>query len=181
MHFVGPWAVYLAAFVGPFVQEDAAILGASTAAVSMGVKSAGLFFAVLSGLIVSDTWKYWAGRLAHTSKRAAKWAADPRVQGAREGVLKRLGLTLLVARFVPGTRIPLYIACGVFKAPFLRFFIYICASATLYVSLAFMLFHSVDAMMGERVRMFAPLVAIAIVVIVLTLGWLRRRRATNVA
>lgn len=181
MHDLSPWAIYIAAFIGPFVQEDAAILGTATAAVSMDLKSAGLFFAVLSGLIVSDTWKYWAGRLAHRSQRASKWVADPRVQAARERVLRRLGLTLLVARFVPGTRIPLYLACGVFKAPFWRFLIYITCSATLYVSLAFTLFRSVDAMMSERLRIAAPVVAIAIAALFLTWGWWKRRNAEKAA
>lgn len=181
MHDLSPWAIYVAAFVGPFVQEDAAILGAATAAVSMGLKSAGLFFAVLTGLVVSDTWKYWAGRLAHRSRRASRWVADARVQAARERVLQRLGLTLLVARFVPGTRIPLYLACGVFKAPFWRFLIYITCSATLYVALAFMLFHSVDAMMSERLRLAAPFVAIAIAAVFLTWGWWKRRNAEKAA
>jgi membrane protein DedA with SNARE-associated domain len=179
MHELAPWAVYIGAFLGPFVQEDAAVLGAATAAVSMGVKSAGLFAAVLTGLIASDAWKYWAGRLAHRSRRASKWVADPRVQAARERVLSRLGVTLLVARFVPGTRIPLYVACGVFKAPFWRFFVYVALSAALYVGLAFALFHSVDAMLSARLRLAAPFVAVTIAALFLGLSWWRRRTASK--
>lgn len=171
------WAAYIGAFVGPFVQEDAAILAAASAAMAPNLKGSGMFAAVLSGLIISDTWKYWAGRLAHRSKRASRWVADERVQTARERVIKRLGVTLLVARFVPGTRIPLYVACGVFKAPFLRFFAYVSMSATLYVSLAFFLLSKVDAMLGARVRMAAPFVVLALVVLFLGYGWLKSRRA----
>jgi membrane protein DedA with SNARE-associated domain len=171
------WAAYAGAFIGPFVQEDAAILGAASAAMAPQLKAGGMFAAVLSGLIVSDTWKYWAGRLAHRSQRASRWVADPRVQTARERVVRRLGLTLLVARFVPGTRIPLYVACGVFKAPFLRFFIYVSASATIYVSLAFFLLSKVDAMLGARVRMAAPFVVLALVLVILGFGWLKSKRA----
>lgn len=174
---LAPWAVYVGAALGPFVQEDAAILAAAAAAMAPNVNSAGVFAAVLGGLIVSDTWKYWVGRLAHTSRRAAIWLQDPRVQGAREKVVRRLGLTLLVARFVPGTRIPLYVACGVFKAPFWRFFIYVSASATLYVSIAFVVMSQLGALVGEQVSFYAPIVVITFILLVLAWGWVRRLRA----
>ncbi len=170
------WAIYLAALLGPFVQEDAAVLAAASAGTMGHAHPALMFAATLVGLAASDVWKYWAGRLAHRSRRASKWAADPRVQTARERVLKRLGVTLLVARFVPGTRMPLYFACGVFKAPFVKFFTLMVATGALYIALAFALFATLGRVVGEQVRAYAPFIVIALVAALLGVSWLRARR-----
>lgn len=174
------WVVYIGALFGPFVQEDAAIFGATTASMSMQVNEAGVLAAALVGLILSDAWKYWAGRFAERSRTASKWVANPRVQAARERVLNRLGVALLAARFIPGTRVPLYIACGVFKVPFGRFLFYITLSGALYIGSVYALFHSLDMMTGERVRALAPFIALALVALLLAIGWLNSRRNTSI-
>jgi len=169
-------AVYVIVFFAPFVQEDAAVFGAASAA-AMGQGDPAILFAVtLAGLTLSDLWKYWAGAFAKRIPRFAKWVNDPRVLAAREGVLKRLGLTLLAARFVPGTRIPLYVACGVFHAPFGRFSAYVILSGALYIGLAFALLRLVGEAAGERVHAIAPFVAIGVVALVIGISAWRRRR-----
>jgi membrane protein DedA with SNARE-associated domain len=170
-----PWAVYLALFIGPFVQEDAAVVGAAATAASGHMDPAMALAITFVGLLISDGWKYWIGRLAHKSRRASRWIADPRVQGARERVLRRLGLTLLVARFVPGTRIPLYVACGVFKAPFSRFMTLVALTGALYLLLMYALIRSLGAVMGEQIRHYAPFVVVVLVLVILIAGWLRQR------
>jgi len=173
------WLAYVLAFAGPFVQEDAAIIGATGAAMTTPMNEAGLIGAVFAGLIASDIWKYWAGRFAERSRFAAKWIADPRVEAARERVLTRMGLALMVARFVPGTRVPLYIACGLFQAPFGRFVFYIALSGALYIGAAYVLFHSLDMMGGERVRAVAPFIALTLAGVVLAFNWVIAKRARS--
>lgn len=90
-------------------------------------------------------------------------------------MLRRLGLTLLVARFVPGTRIPLYIACGVFKAPFARFIILVALSGAVYLGLMYVVVRSLGAVMGEHIRHYAPFVAVLIVITILAAQWVRQR------
>ncbi len=170
-----PWAVYVALFLGPFVQEDAAVVGAAAAAVSGHLNPIAAMAVTWVGLMISDGWKYWVGRLAHRSRRASRWIADARVQNARERVLRRLGLTLVVARFVPGTRIPLYIACGVFRAPFWRFITLVAASGALYLALMYAIIRSLGAVMGEHIRQYAPYVVVLIVITILAASWVRQR------
>ncbi len=175
----GGWAALALAFAAPFVQEDAAVVGAATAAMTaMRIPGgdAGLFAGTLLGLTASDVWKYWLGHFAQRHPKAAKYAADPRIAGARDKVVNRAGVALLVARFVPGTRIPLYIACGLFNVPFWRFFLFVTTSAALYVGLAFAAFAALGMAMGEKVRTVAPFVAIGFVALALLVAWLRNRR-----
>lgn len=170
-----PWSVYVLAFIGPFVQEDAAIIGAATTAATGQGNPLGMFLGTWIGVIISDGWKYWAGRFAHLWPLAAKMAATPRVAEARDKVLRRLGVTLIVARFVPGTRIPLNVACGVFRVPFWRYLIFISVSAAMYLGLAYVVVYSLGAALGEQLRLVMPVVVVVLVIGILGYSWLRSR------
>jgi membrane protein DedA with SNARE-associated domain len=167
--------LYAGVFIAPFVQEDAAFIG--TAALSAGGHgTAWMLFAVLIvGTTCSDVWKYWAGGAAHLHPWTARMAAKPAVQKARETVVTRLFLAMLVARFVPGTRIPLYVAAGVFRAPFARFLAYVVITAIAYGAAAFALLHLLGAAAGEAAAHYAAPVALAAVTAILLVSWLRHR------
>jgi membrane protein DedA with SNARE-associated domain len=170
-----PWSAYLLAFIGPFVQEDVAILTAATSAAAGGDHV--LLLSTWVGVIISDGWKYWAGRLAHRIPWAAKIAASPGVAAASEQVHKRLGMALIVARFVPGTRIPLNVACGLFRVPFVKFLVLISLSAAIYIGLAYGLFAALGAIVGERVRAAIPFVVVPLVLVLVGVAlWRGSRR-----
>lgn len=175
------WGLYAVIFFAPFVQEDAAIVGAASA--SLGPADPALAFVTLViGLILSDVWKYWLGRAAHAFAWTRNAAERPDVLAAREKVLKRLGVTLLIARFVPGTRIPLYLAAGVFKAPFGRFAFFVISSGLLYCGIVFAAFHALGAVIGEQARAMMPWIAMSVVFLVLGFQGLRfllRRQAAR--
>lgn len=169
--------LYTGVFLAPFVQEDAAVIGAAAASVSGTGNPVLLFVALVLGLAASDIWKYWLGRLAHTHAWARKFAEKPAVAKARDSVLNRLGLTLLVARFVPGTRIPLYVASGVFQAPVVKFTAYVVGTGILYSGLAFALFHVLGKAAGEYAPKAAIIAAVLIVAVVVSVVLLQSRRA----
>lgn len=164
------------AAVGPFVQEDVAIVGAASAAATGSDQTVGLLLATWLGLTVSDAWKYWAGRLAKKIPAAARMAQGPRVQAAREKVLKHLAITIVVARFVPGTRIPLNVACGVFHAPFFKYLALIMFSGAIYIGLTYALFRALGEVVGEEVRAALPFIVIPIVIAVIALVLWRSRQ-----
>lgn len=168
------WSVYLIAMVMPFVQEDTAVIGAASSAAAAQGQSAFLLLATWAGLVVSDGWKYWAGRLAHKIPMAARFTADPRVIAAREKVLTRLGVALIVSRFVPGTRIPLNVACGLFRVSFVRFILLIMLSAALYLGAAFAVFSTLGVIVGEQVRSAIPFVVVPLVLIMVAFAWTRK-------
>jgi len=158
-----PWGIYALVAIGPFIQEDAAILSAAAASAAGAGTPSILFVTLLVGLSLSDLWKYWLGRAALRYEWSRKFSEKPGVAAARENVVTRLGLSLITARFVPGTRVPLYIACGFFKAPFLKVACYVIFSAFVYVAIAFTLFHSLGEIAGERIHTYAPIVAVVVV------------------
>ena len=86
------WIVYLCALIAPFVQEDAAVLGAASASVS-GIGSPMLMFiAITLGLTFSDLWKYWLGRAAISQDWAKKHAESPKILKAKDNIVHNLSL-----------------------------------------------------------------------------------------
>ena len=169
-------ALYLGIFALPFLQEDVAVVAAATASL-MGSGPLVLIFAViLAGLTASDVWKYWLGYFARKHDWAHRFAEKKGVSVAGKLVRNELGKTLYVARFVPGTRIPTYVACGFFTIPYVKFCAIVVLTAFTYVSLTFALFHTVGAVAGEQAKYWLPAIAISTVGGYIFIRWLRHRR-----
>ena len=71
----------------------------------------------------------------------------------------------MAARFIPGTRLALYIASGYFKAPQAPFFLWVIGTAILYTGLVFGLFHAVGAVAGEAAKVWLPVIAISALIL----------------
>ncbi len=170
------WTLYLCIFALPFVQEDVAVIAAATASLAGAGASGVIFLVILLGLTGSDIWKYWLGWFARHYSWAHKFAEKPGVSVAGKLVRHELYQTLLTARFVPGTRIPTYIACGFFESPYLRFVVYVVSTAMLYVVLMFALFHFAGEVIGERATIYMPFLAVACVAAYIVYRWRRHRR-----
>ncbi|HFE37402.1 MAG TPA: hypothetical protein ENK06_03145, partial [Gammaproteobacteria bacterium] len=106
------WLLYLGLFIGPFVQEDTAVITAASLSVSNPENWIGIFIAILAGLITSDSWKYWLGWAAKHHKWAQKFAKRDRILKLKDTVLKHSIKTLIAVRFLPMARIPTYLATG---------------------------------------------------------------------
>lgn len=168
-------ALYAAVFALPFVQEDVAVIAAATASLAGAGATPVLFLVILAGLTCSDIWKYWLGWVARHNRRARKFAEKPGVSVAGKLVRDELYQTLIMARFVPGTRIPTYIACGFFESPYLRFVLFVVSTAFMYVVITFSLFHLAGEIIGERATVYMPFIAIVVVASYILLRWLRHR------
>ena len=169
------WALYLAIFALPFIQEDVAVIAAATASLAGAGSTLILFIVILLGLSASDIWKYWVGWFARHYSWAHKFAEKPGVSVAGMLVKDELYKTLLTARFVPGTRIPTYVACGFFESPYLRFAIYVVSTALLYVVIMFAMFHFVGEVAGEQAKFSLPFIAAGLVAAYVLSRWLRHR------
>lgn len=166
------WMLYLVIFATPFIQEDVAVIGAATASLAGAAPTAFILPAILTGLVASDAWKYWMGRLARRYDWAHKFAEKPGVSIAGDLINKEFMQTMLTARFVPGTRIPTYIAAGFFKAAYVKYIITLILTASLYVAIVFALFHTVGAVAGEKALFWLPIGAVTILIAYIAFRWL---------
>ena len=166
------WLLYLTILALPFLQEDAAVIGAATASLAGAAPTEFIVVAIMTGLVCSDAWKYWLGRFARRHHWAHKFAEKPGVSVAGDLVRKEFIQTMLTARFVPGTRIPTYVACGFFKAEYLRYVLVLILTAALYVGLTFSLFHTVGAVAGEQAKFWLPAIAIGLLVVYVAYRWI---------
>jgi membrane protein DedA with SNARE-associated domain len=177
-HLTG-FALYFAIFALPFIQEDAAVIGAATASMLGLAPTTFLVAAILSGLVFSDGWKYWIGRLARRYEWAHKFAEKPGVSVAGDLVRKEFVQTMLTARFVPGTRIPTYVACGFFKAHYGKYLAVLLMTASLYVAIMFTLFHVGGAVAGEAAKFWLPAIAVTVLAIYVAVRWQTHRRGQH--
>jgi membrane protein DedA with SNARE-associated domain len=176
------YLIYLSAFIAPFVQEDAAVLGAVTAFAHPGMDHMADGFlivsAMLAGLIISDLWKYWLGWAGRTQAWAHRFSEKPAVAQVRAKIVANPGKTLLIARFVPGTRIPAYIAAGFFGVPFGLFAAWIVISALAYTFVAWALIVSVGTVAGEKGQLYLAVGMISAILLFITFkmisAWFKR-------
>ena len=168
--------VYISVFLGPFVQEDAAVLWAASLAANIPNHTATLYLTIVVGLFFSDIWKYWIGWAALKNESARAFAEKKHVADLKTGVNSNLLVTLLTARFVPLARIPAYVACGYFSVSYPKFCVLIALTAMLYTAVIFTLCRLFGAVMGEQVMWVMPLVAIGLVITIATLYIIKKRR-----
>lgn len=172
------WLLYLGVFLGPFVQEDAAVVAAATLSASDHSHFPKIFFIIWGGLFVSDIWKYWIGRAAHTSSRARAYAEREHISALGGKVIRNLFMTLFTARFVPLARVPVYVACGYFKVSYAKFCAIILLTALPYCGLVFLLVHLLGEVFGDQIKLILVVIGGTVFIITLiTLGVRRRRLA----
>jgi membrane protein DedA with SNARE-associated domain len=165
--------VYALILIAPFIQEDTAVIGAATYSMTAAANPWLCFIFLVIGITASDLWKYWIGRAAHAFAWTRRMAERPAVLAARDRVHNHLLTTLLIARFVVGTRIPLFIAAGLFKAPFRRVATIISISAFVYAAIVFAGFHALGRVLGAQAEHTMPFVALGIIAAVLLFQFVR--------
>ena len=152
------------------------MIGAVTGIINKMGHPLGIFAAISVGLILSDLWKYWLGRAAITQDWARKYSDKPSVHKAREKLDKNMFKTIFISRFLPGARIPLYIAAGFFKIPFSKFAASICVTAIFYIGLIYCIFLGLGEIAGERLKTYLPLAALSGIVLFMIFKWIKKKR-----
>lgn len=170
-----PFWIYLGVFLGPFVQEDAAVLAAATLSATKMFKTVPLLLAIYTGLILSDIWKYWIGWAALRNDKAKGFAEKKHIADAKDKVQRHTLMTLLTARFIPLARIPIYVACGFFKVSYPKFCLYVAFTGLLYIAAVFALCHGLGVLLGEKVMWVLPSVAALILVTVALIRTIKGR------
>lgn len=169
------WLFYLGILIGPFIQEDAAVIGTASLSAAHVAPWYILFGVLAVGLVASDSWKYWIGHYARDHAWAQKFIKGKGTSKLKPQLTTHLGRTLMTVRFIPLTRVPAYIGAGLFGANIWIFEAFIVISGLLYMALTFILFHVLGQLLGEEIKKFFPLIGLSIAVIMIGWAWLRHK------
>ncbi len=118
------------------VSEDLASIGAGLMAARGTLTFPQAVMAALGGIVLGDISLYLAGRwigrpLVH--RAPFRWFISEDRLATGERWFREKGVQAVIsARFLPGTRLPTYVAAGILKAPFFKFFGYFLIAALLW-------------------------------------------------
>lgn len=119
---VAAWVVIVLA---TFVSEDLTCIAAGLAAASGRISPWHSIAAAGLGIWLGDLGLYLAGRCfgrAALARAPLKWVLDADDLARGEGWFRARGAAvILISRFVPGTRLPVYVASGTLGLGFVRF------------------------------------------------------------
>jgi len=119
--FHGQYALALSVFLLTFAYEDAATLLAVTLGMAGRLDPRLGFASACVGIWTGDMGLYWVGtriggRLKH-SRWTTRFLSSESLAKAESWFVRRGTLTIILSRFIPGSRLPLYIAAGALKQP----------------------------------------------------------------
>lgn len=120
-----PWSAGLLLIVATFVSEDLTCIAAGLAGAGSILHPVAAIAAAALGIWLGDLGLYglglWLGRPA-LRRAPLRWFVTPEaVHRAEEWFRVRGAALLWLARFVPGTRLPTYVAAGMLRTPWWRF------------------------------------------------------------
>jgi membrane protein DedA with SNARE-associated domain len=124
-----------------FLSEDGAtVTGAALAATKM-LDARLAFLGVFAGLWIGDFGVYaaarTAGNLLQAHPRISSWLSRKLHLDSRHPVARQSVITLGISRFLPGTRVPAYIAAGLFAMPVVSFAATTALTAAIWTGAAF--------------------------------------------
>jgi membrane protein DedA with SNARE-associated domain len=129
----------LAIILGTFASEDLTCLSVGLL-IDSGKLSWPLGLAASAlGIFVSDLALWFMGRAVRcgslSSRWLGRWLPGQRLEPLASSFRARGGVLLLAARFMPGTRLPLYVAAGVLGQPLGQFAFWTALAAVLWTPL----------------------------------------------
>lgn len=111
----------IAIIVGTLILEDLTTVLVGIFAAAGAVEIPIALIALYVGICLGDYCLYGIGMLARTHPRIYRFLQHERLLALRENLERNLLQTVITTRFIPGLRLPTYIACGFFRMPFREF------------------------------------------------------------
>jgi membrane protein DedA with SNARE-associated domain len=171
----------------PIPEEVPIVLAGVLSAQPDGLDPWLAYFSCLVGAIVGDAVMYSIGyRFGHSllkdHPKCARFLHAEREERFERAIQDHGLKVLLVARFMVGIRGPVYLAAGVVRMPFRRFFLMDLLAATLVVSLFFGLSYAFgEAITDSLKRVEAMFTAVILLVLLIVGGILYYRRRRTIA
>lgn len=161
-------AVQLAAlFVGPFILEEAALLGGATLAAAGELSAAAALVALYLGMVVSDWLVYGLGALAGRSARVRRFVGEENIAFGRRMLQRGALAAFLTARLVPWLLFPIFAGCGFLATGFWRFAAFNAVIAAIYTNALFWSLYGLDLFLFAWLDVWAwPVIILAVVALV---------------
>ena len=156
----GPGAVVLAVVLATFVSEDLTCVAVGLLAAAGRIDLPTGLAGCLLGIVLGDLGVWAVGRAAGRTALRWRWVGrllpDDRLAELSGVLCRRGGWAAVVARFVPGTRVPLYMAAGVLGTCWYRFLGWGVAAAVVWTpALVLTVALLGDAVVGPVLRTFS--------------------------
>jgi pimeloyl-ACP methyl ester carboxylesterase len=133
---MGPWVQLGVLFAATFVSEDLTCISAGLLARDGQIDFFVAILGSLLGIFVSDIWLWGMGRVFGRRVLGWRWVARriPPASVDRFGVRfdRHLGKAVVASRFLPGTRLPMYVAAGIVSKRPWGFIVWLFVAALLW-------------------------------------------------
>ena len=121
-----------------FVSEDAATISSALSIFGGPLSWPIGFAACFTGIWLGDLGLYsvarWVGKPILRSRWVARFTDQTTIERCQQKFNQRGSLALLASRFVPGTRLPTYLAAGLLSMPVARFALVTGFAALLWIA-----------------------------------------------
>ncbi len=142
----------LGVFLATLIAEDASLILAAYLVAEGRVSSALAFMVCVFGIGLGDYLLYLFGRLLAWTSTRHNWKYLNRLKIRYEKRLptKSLSALICISRFVPGTRVPVYIGAGLFSFHWFKFLFLTAISVLVWVSVALFASTEIYQWVGEN-------------------------------
>ena len=118
LHAMNPFLVVVGIIIATFLLEDAATVAVGLLASQMIVDPALAIAALVVGTVAGDLLLHLLGRFAGSTRWAGRLKATERVIKIEKWLQRRSLVAIAAARFLPGFRLPTFVASGFLRVPF---------------------------------------------------------------
>lgn len=137
-----PWILSLLVILATFILEDAATSAASLLSVNNFLPVQMAISALIIGIVIGDIALYMTGYFGKNSQRIQKFLEKKQLKSTGVFLHKNTIATIISARFIPGLRLPTYVAMGLFEVSFQKFIITVLLAVTSWTAILFILIYT---------------------------------------
>ncbi len=144
-----PYAASAAIIIGTFILEDATTILVGIAAADHRVGPLLALLSLYAGILLGDLGLYGTGRSALLHSKVRSFLEHRHAIAFRPWLEKNLGRTVFVVRFIPGLRLPTYMACGFFEMPLKPFLLYAGVAVSIWTTFLFFVSYAYGALTAD--------------------------------
>jgi membrane protein DedA with SNARE-associated domain len=170
-----PWIVAVLLSGATFILEDPATVGGAILSSEGVIHPMGALAALYVGIVLGDLGLYGLGWLGARNRRVQHFLEHKRVAKAGAWMGERLIGTIVTSRFIPGMRLPVYTACGLFGLSFKRFVLTVLVAVAVWTTVLFYAIYYFGVAVMEDLGAWRWAVAAGLVIAIILLPRLVRR------